>query len=70
MPEQPYLEYLHCLECGYVLATIIEHEGRAAIYLTGTDATEGALVICPRCGAEDDFCSALINDVCRLERND
>ena len=70
MPQQPYLEYLHCLECGYVLATVTEHDGRTAIALTGTDVTEvivfRALVICPHCGAERDFYSAQIGDAWQI----
>lgn len=62
MPQQPYLEYLHCLECGYVLATVTEHDGRTSIALTGTDVTEvivfRALVICPHCEAKREFYSA------------
>lgn len=72
MPKQPYLEYLHCLECGYVLATVTEHDGRTSIALTGTDGTEviafRALVVCPHCGAKRDFYSASLSDTRGLEK--
>jgi len=63
--EQPYLEYLHCLECDYVLGSVIEYEGRTSMQFVNVD---GAKIIafrvifeCPICGAKREFYSAALD---------
>jgi len=59
--EQPYLEYLHCLECNHILALVMEHDGRTAIELAFAGRTEitifRASLTCPNCGAKREFVS-------------
>lgn len=58
---EPYLDYLHCLECGYVLCTVVENEGRTAIDFTVVDGTKliifRAVMVCPACKAKREFYS-------------
>lgn len=65
MPKQPYLEYLHCLECGYVLGPVVEYLGRTAMRFINSDGTNitafRALFECPICKAEREFYSATTN---------
>ena len=61
MPQQPYLEYLHCLECGYSLGPVVEHEGRTAMGFVNVDGSEitafRMIFKCPICGAKREFFS-------------
>lgn len=70
MPKQPYLEYLHCLECGYVLGPVVEHEGRTVMKFINVDGTNitafRALFECPICKAEREFYSAQIGDAWQI----
>ena len=70
--QQPYLEYLHCLECGYVLGPVVEHEGRTSMQFINTDGAEivvsRAVIECPICKAKRDFYSALIGDAWQIGR--
>jgi len=65
--EQPYLKYLHCLECNHILAMVMEHDGRTSIELTFAGGTEvtifRALLICPICGAKKNFYSEPLSGV-------
>jgi len=67
LQEQPYLEYLHCLECDYVLSTVTEYEGRTSIAFVNVDGTEltifRALLIRPNCGAKREFYSDPLSGV-------
>ena len=60
----PYLERLQCLECGYVLCELTEHEGRTSIAMATEDATEvivfRAVIRCPHCWAKRKFFSVPI----------
>ena len=66
MPKQPYLEYLHCLECGYVLGPVVEYEGRTSMKFINSDGTNitafRALFECPICKAEREFYSAPLEE--------
>lgn len=67
MSEQPYIEYLHCLDCGYVLWTSVENEGRTSMEFINVDGTKiimfRAVLICPICGAKKKFYSEPISGV-------
>ena len=61
MPKQPYLEYLHCLECGYVLGPVVEHEGRTSMGFVNVDGAKitafRVMFECPICKAKREFTS-------------
>ena len=67
MAEQPYLEYLHCLECNYVLWAAMEHEGRTAMEFVNVDGTKitvfRAELVCPICGAKKKFYSEPLSGI-------
>ena len=58
---QPYVEHLQCLECGYVLWTVVENDGWTSLEFMNTDETEitifRATLKCPICGAKRPFYS-------------
>lgn len=62
MPKQPYLEYLHCLECSYSLGPVVEHEGRTVMKFINSDGTNitvfRAEFECPICKVVREFYSA------------
>ena len=67
---EPYLERLQCLECGYIIATVTEYEGRTAIQIVTDDATEvivfRAAIKCPNCWAKRHFYSSKIGAVWQI----
>jgi len=63
---QPYLEYLHCLECGYKLGPVVEHEGRTSMKFVNIDGAKitafRVMFECPICGAKREFFSAPLEE--------
>lgn len=65
MPKQPYLEYFHCLACGYSLGPVVEYDGRTVMKFINVDGTNitafRAVFECPICKAERGFYSASLD---------